>query len=116
MFDHSSSTVRHTSGTENYYYVVKNLDPSESYFVRVLAYSAMGFSEPEMASELLSSAQSISVSFIETTGTVDFTETFAFDYSTSDGFSRITNHLSIFATPTEVTNELNQFAHVLVDR
>ena len=116
MFDHSSSTVRHTSGTENYYYVVKNLDPSESYFVRVLAYSAMGFSEPEMASELLSSAQSISVSLIETTGAVEFTETFAFDYSTSDGFSRITNYMSIFATPTEIANELNQFAHVLVDR
>ena len=76
----------------------------------------MGFSEPEMASELLSNAQSISVSLIETTGAVEFTETFAFDYSTSDGFSRITNYMSIFATPTEIANELNQFAHVLVDR
>ena len=76
----------------------------------------MGFSEPVMASELLSSAHSISISLIETTGAVDFTETFAFDYSTSDGFSRITNQISVIATPTEVANELNQFAHVLVDR
>ena len=112
MFDHAATTVSHTPGNPNYYFVLSNLDPSESYFVRVMSYSAMGFSEPTMAVPLLSNAQTIDISLVETTGTVDYAETFIIEYSTSDGFQRYTNPISAFATPQEVENELNSLGQV----
>lgn len=116
MFNQFSSTVSHVTGTEDYYFVIKNLDPLESYFVRVMAYSAMGFSEPVLAVPLLSETQTIAISLIEMTGTVDYSETFAFGYMTENGFQRTTNPISVYAIAQFVEDELNKFAHVSVDR
>ncbi|KAL7537092.1 hypothetical protein ACHAXR_007581, partial [Thalassiosira sp. AJA248-18] len=107
MFDHSSATVNHISGSEDYYFVVKKLDPLESYFVRVMAYSAQGFSEPQMAVPLLANMRTIIISLIETTGSVNFSETFVVELSSSDGLQRATNPISVYATSREVENELN---------
>jgi len=107
MFDHSSATVSHISGLEEYYFVIKNLEPLESYFVRVMAYSAQGFSEPKMAVPLLSNMQTIDIELVDTSGTVDFSETFKVQVTTVDGFQRITNPISVYATSREVENELN---------
>ena len=112
MFDHAATTVSHTPGNPDYYFVLSNLDPLESYFVRVMSYSAMGFSEPIMAVPLLSNTQTIDISLVETTGTVDYAETFIIEYSTSDGFQRYTNPISAFATSREVENELNSLGQV----
>ena len=59
--------------------------------------------------------QTISISLIASNA-IELTETFAIEYSTSDGFSRVTDSISVFATPNEIADELNQFAHVSVDR
>jgi len=107
MFDHSSITVSHKSGSEGYYVVVENLDPLESYFVRVMAYSAQGFSAPTHATSLLIGMQTVVISLVETTGSVDFSETFVVEFSTSDGLQRSTNPISVYATSREVENELN---------
>ncbi len=116
LFDQFSSTVSHINGTEEYYFVVKNLDPSESYFVRVMAYSAMGFSEPVLAVPLLSGTQVVAISLIEETGTVDYSETFAIVYMKGNGFQWKTDPISVYATAKVVEDELNRFAHVSVDR
>jgi len=117
MFDHSATTVSAHSG-EGYYYVLDNLDPNDSYFIRVMAKSAKGFSEPNMAVPLLLDTQTIDIS-LESSGSVDYTETWVIEYTTSDGFARSTSPLSIYATSQEVENELNSIGDtgaVSVDR
>ena len=116
MFDQFSSTVSHINGTEEYYFVVKNLDPMESYFIRVMAYSAMGFSEPVLAVPLLSETQTIAISLIDVTGSVDYSETFAVSCMKDNGFQWTTDPISVYATANVVEDELNRFAHVSVDR
>ena len=49
MFNHSSATV----GPSEHYFLIDDLNPNESYFVRVLAFSSRGFSEPALAKPLL---------------------------------------------------------------
>ena len=115
LFDHSSQLVPAMPGKESYFSVITNLGPNESFYVRVLSYSAMGFSEPRIALPLLSNSETISISLIASNA-IELTETFALEYSTSDGFSRVTDSISVFATPNEIADELNQFAHVSVDR
>jgi hypothetical protein len=115
LFDHSSQLVPAMSGKESYFSVITNLDPNESFYVRVLSYSAMGFSEPRIAIPLLSSSETKTISLVASNA-IELTETFALDYSTSDGFTRVTDRISVFATPNEIADELNQFAHVSVDR
>ena len=117
MFDHSATTVSAHSG-EGYYFVLDNLDPNDSYYVRVMAKSSKGFSEPNMAVPLLSVSQTIDIS-LESSGSVDYTETFLIEYTTSDGFARSTSPLSIYATSQEVEKELNSIGDtgaVSVDR
>ena len=117
MFDHSATTVSAHSG-EDYYFVLDNLDPNDSYYVRLMAKSAKGFSEPNMAQPLLSDTQTIDIS-LESNGSVDYTETWVIEYTTSDGFARSTSPLSIYATSQEVENELNSIGDmgaVSVDR
>ena len=110
MFDHSATTVSAHLG-EDYYYVLGSLDPNDSYYVRVMAKSAKGFSEPNMAVPLLSDTQTIDIS-LESSGVVDYTEEFVIEYTTTDGFTRSTGPLSIYATSQEVENELNSIGDV----
>jgi hypothetical protein len=60
--------------------------------------------------------QTIAISLIEMTGTVDYSETFAVEYMTESGFQQTTNPKSVYATAQFVEDELNKFAHVLVER
>mmetsp|Transcript_13447 Transcript_13447/g.28957 ORF Transcript_13447/g.28957 Transcript_13447/m.28957 type:complete len:1421 (+) Transcript_13447:2-4264(+) len=106
-FDHSSATVRATQNSTDYFFVVRNLDPFESYFVRVIAYNAQGFSEPEIATHFLMYMNTIMISLIETGGNVDLTETFSIRYTSNQGIQRETNPISVYATSREVENELN---------
>ena len=115
LFDHLSQLVATTPGEESYFSVITNLSPNESFYVRVLSYSAMGFSEPRIALPLLSSSETKSISLIASNA-IELTETFALEYLTSDGFSRVTDSISVFATPNEIADELNQFSRVSVDR
>jgi hypothetical protein len=119
MFDYSSATVSHVAGAEDYYFVLKNLDPLESYFVRVMAYSAQGFSHPEMAIPFLSSFSRFLIELVETHGLVStLTETFKVKVTKVDGFERTTGSISVYATPREVENELNKLGigAISVDR
>jgi hypothetical protein len=75
----------------------------------------MGFSEPRIAIPLLSNSETKIISLVASNA-IELTETFNLEYSTSDGFSRKTDRISVFATPNEIADELNQFAHVSVDR
>ncbi|KAL9189871.1 hypothetical protein ACHAXT_009546 [Thalassiosira profunda] len=114
-FDLASSTVSHVAGEGDYYSVIDRLDPLESYFVRVMAYTASGFSEPEMAVPLLANTRQFEIALVETTGAVDYSETFVVE--TSDG--KATNALSVLATSREVEDELNTlgiYGAISVDR
>merc|ERR1719203_88472 len=87
MFDYSSAMVSHVMGSEDYYFVVKYLDPLESYFVRVMAYSAQGFSHPQMAIPFFSSSSHFRIE-LSSNGPVDFSEMFEVQVTTVDGFDR----------------------------
>ena len=112
MFDYHSETVYHHTGQDNYFYVVSDLDASEDYFVRVLAYSANGYSSPALAT-LREHLQSVELSLVETAGTVSFSETFILSYE-----NRTTDPISVLATSQEVEDELNKLGlgAVVVDR
>jgi hypothetical protein len=75
----------------------------------------MGFCEPRIALLLLSSSKRKSISLIASNA-IELTETFVLEYSTSDGFSWFNDSISVFATPNEIADELNQFSHVSMDR
>ena len=110
LFDHSSQLV--SPAGEHNYFVIKNLDPSEAYFVRIMAYNSLGFSDPQMASPLLSNTQMFDISLADATGTLDYSESFVIGYSTSNGFYRQTLPISVLATTQEVENELNSLGQV----
>ena len=111
MFDHSSASVSAAEGSNSHYFVVNNLDPLESYFVRIMAYTAQGFSAPCMATPLLSTTQTFTLSLVETTGSVDYSETFKV-VLTSDGISRASNSISVYATPQDVEDEINDLLEI----
>lgn len=76
----------------------------------------MGFSEPVLAVPLLSETQTIAISLIDVTGSVDYSETFAVSCMKENGFQWTTDPISVYATANVVEDELNRFAHVSVDR
>ena len=98
MFDGASATVK----GDHHHFVIEDLDASESYFVRVLAFSSAGFSEPVLAKRMLSSQQEIEISLIETSGSVNYNETFQIEYN-----GRVTEELSVLATTGDVANALS---------
>lgn len=108
MFDHASATV----GAMGRYHVVTGLDPSESYFVRVMAYSSKGFSRPQIAIPFLTPVQTIGIELVETTGSMDFSETFQVRLATADGFDGTSGPISVYATSNDVEDELNQLGIV----
>jgi hypothetical protein len=109
VFDMASANVE--SGTS---FVINNLDPLSSYYVRVMAYTARGYSDPVMAQPLLASHQELEISLTSTSGPIDYTETFQVTFN-----SRVTEELSVIATAAEVENALNSLGlngAVSVDR
>jgi hypothetical protein len=109
IFDMASANVK--SGRS---FVIENLDPFSSYYVRVMAYTARGYSDPVMAQPLLASHQELEISLISPAGPIDYTETFQIAFN-----SRVTEALSVIATAAELENALNSLGlngAVSVDR
>eukprot|EP00970_Alexandrium_tamarense_P002964 scaffold427_cov103-Alexandrium_tamarense.AAC.19 len=111
LFDMMSVTVDNRDDVDIYSHVIENLDPSDSYYVRVMAHNSKGFSEPEMATSLLANIQTVELSLVSINEVVDFSETFILKL-TNNGIAQSSNPLSIIATAIEVEDELNSLGLV----
>ena len=97
-FDGSSATVT----GHRHHFVIEDLDASESYFVRVIAFNSVGFSEPVLAKKSLSNQHEIEISLTESTGSVTYNETFQIEYN-----GRATEDLSVLSTTSDVANAIS---------
>ena len=105
-FGHEGIIVPARSDDDSYSYTIANLDPSTSYYVRVLAYNAHGYGDVGDAVSLNSFRKVQELTLLaDSDGAADLTEAFALSQRGPESGS--TPSLSVLSTAKDVEDALN---------
>lgn len=109
-FSSSSAIVYVEPGNTIFSFVISGLHPFTSYFIRILAYNAIGYSEPITA--VPQNIKIIQICLYNETHTVNVNESFVIIYS-AEGVEENTPELSVHATAATVEDALNTMQNVI---